>query len=68
MTNELCNACQVGYHAPFERFQQVAVHEHGPTFLKRCERCGTLWHETLRDARIVSVEEAKHLYSDASLP
>jgi uncharacterized Zn finger protein len=68
MTNELCDACRVGYHAPFDRFHQVAVHEQGPTFLRRCQRCGTLWHETLHDARIVSAEEAKGLYPHATLP
>lgn len=60
--------CLAGYHAPFEHFHGVAVHEVGPTFLKRCERCGTLWHETLHDARIVGVEEAKQFYPDAPLP
>lgn len=64
MASELCDACHVGFHAPFERFRQVAVHEDGPTFLKQCERCGTLWHEILREARIVSVEEAQRLYPD----
>ena len=68
MTNETCTACQVGYHAPFERFDRVAVHESGPTFLWRCERCGTLWNETLHDARIVDVEEANKLYPDGPLP
>jgi len=68
MTIALCAACRVGFHAPFDRFQQVAVHEDGPTFLKQCDRCGTLWHETLHDARIVAVEEAERLYPDAHLP
>ena len=67
MTNELCDACRSGFHAPFDRFRQLAVHEDGPTFLKLCGRCGTLWHETLRDAQIVTVEEAERLYPDVSL-
>lgn len=68
MTNELCEACRIGFHAPFDRFRQVAVREDGPTFLKRCDRCGTLWNETLHDARIVDVQEAQHLYPGAQLP
>jgi hypothetical protein len=57
---ELCPDCQVGYHSPFERFEQLAVISSGPVFLKRCNKCGSLWQETLRDARqVTSVEAAK---------
>jgi len=55
-----------GYHAPFDRFKQVAVCPNGPTFLNKCERCGALWHETLRDARLLSFEAAALLYPDAN--
>ena len=68
MIHELCDACRLGYHSPFNRFQKVAVHEQGPTFLSKCERCGTLWHETLHDARVVRSEEAMSLYPNITLP
>lgn len=59
---EICAPCSVGYHAPFERFEQVAVHRGGPTFLYKCKTCGSLWHETLRAAKRVSAQEAAALY------
>jgi hypothetical protein len=65
---KLCEDCRAGYHAPFDRFERIAVHPDGPTFLQCCKRCGTLWHEGLHDARIVSPEEAKLIYPDAPLP
>ena len=56
----LCAHCQIGYHAPFDRFEQLAVIANGPEFLKRCNVCGSLWQETLRDAnRHTSTEAAK---------
>jgi hypothetical protein len=42
--------------------ETVAVHEDGPTFLKRCRRTKALWHETLHDIRQVDLIEAKALY------
>ena len=60
---KICAPCYVGYHAPFDRFEQVAVHRDGPTLLYKCKTCGSLWHETLRDAKLVTLEEAKELYS-----
>jgi hypothetical protein len=62
---QLCAACAIGFHAPFERFNRIGVSPDGPTFLWRCERCSALWHENLRAARLVSEEEAKVLYPDA---
>ena len=56
----LCADCKIGYHSPFDRFEQLAVIANGPVFLKRCNVCGSLWQETLRDAsRITSTEAAK---------
>lgn len=69
MTSEkdlnLCNYCEIGYHAPFERFERMATIRNSPTFLNRCKICRTLWHETLHDARIVSVAEAIKLFPSA---
>jgi hypothetical protein len=64
MTNDdtLCAYCKTGYHAPFERFERVATHADGPTFLNRCTICGSLWHETLHSAARVSIDEAIALY------
>ncbi len=58
----LCPDCQVGYHSPFERFEQLAVIPDGPAFLKRCTACGSLWQETLRDARRVTPTEAAMIF------
>jgi hypothetical protein len=64
---QLCEDCKTGYHAPFERFQRVAVHPDGPMFLNECKVCGALWIETLRDARRVTESEARALYPGAKL-
>jgi hypothetical protein len=58
----VCELCKIGYHAPFDRFEQFAVILDGPAFLKKCNVCGTLWHETLRSAERVSAVEASVLY------
>jgi uncharacterized Zn finger protein len=57
-----CADCRAGYHAPFDRFERMAVVEQGPTFLMRCTVCGSLWHETLHDARLLSASEAVSIY------
>ena len=31
----------------------------GPIFLHRCEHCGTYWEVNLREAHIISEEEAR---------
>jgi hypothetical protein len=64
---EHCADYRNGYHAPFDRFDRIAVRPDGPTFLQRCKQCGTLWHEALHDARIVTPAEAKLIYPDAPL-
>ncbi|MBT9447714.1 MAG: hypothetical protein IV086_18630 [Hyphomonadaceae bacterium] len=66
-SREICAQCTVGYHAPFDRFEQVAVHRNGPTFLYKCKTCGSLWHETLRDAKRATPEEVAALYPGASV-
>jgi len=58
----LCSDCQVGYHSPFERFEQVAVIPDGPVFLQRCSVCGALWQESLRAAKRVAPSEAVALF------
>jgi hypothetical protein len=66
--SELCENCRIGYHAPFDRFQCVAVHRDGPTFLNACKLCGSLWHETLHDAKRLTACEARALYPSAKIP
>jgi uncharacterized Zn finger protein len=56
--DERCESCKVGYHAPFERFEKVAVVKDGPALLQRCSVCGTYWLETLHDARQMGWDEA----------
>ncbi len=64
-----CEVC--GADAPADKkwvaLATVAVRPDGPTFLKRCGSCRTLWHETLHDMRPIDREQAKALYPDASL-
>ncbi len=45
----------------------VATFSDGPTFLRRCRHCDTLWQEILHDLRAVSLSEAKALYPAADL-
>ena len=40
----------------------MAVIEQGPTFLMRCTVCGSLWQETLHDARLLTASEAASIY------
>jgi hypothetical protein len=65
MTNckeHICDFCKTGYHAPFDRFDLISTFPDGPTFLRKCNLCGTLWHETLHSARKVTIAEALVLY------
>lgn len=62
-----CTDCLIGYHAPFARFERLAVIEQGPTFLMRCTLCGSLWHETLHDARVLTASEAALIYRISAL-
>jgi len=54
----LCRYCQVGYHAPFGRFERVATLPDGPTFLNRCTLCGALWQEGLHSATLLTRAQA----------
>ena len=60
--SSLCSDCQIGYHAPFERFTRVATVPDGPMFLQSCNTCGSLWQETLRDARRLTPAEAVAIF------
>lgn len=62
-----CRYCEIGYHPPFDRFEQIAVISDGPAFLNRCKLCGTLWCENLRAARHVTKTEALALFPDARI-
>lgn len=46
-------------------FERMAVVEQGPTFLMRCTVCGSLRHEALHDARLLSASEAASIYHAA---
>ncbi len=61
-SGDLCPDCQLGYHAPFQRFERIAVVPDGPAFLQRCRMCGALWQESLHDARRVTPTEATALF------
>lgn len=61
-SSEMCEACKIGYHAPFGRFEEIAVKEDGPAFLMRCKNCGTLWYEKLYSAERLSAPEARRLF------
>jgi len=63
----LCEACKVGYHAPFDRFEKLAVEEKGPAFLMRCKYCGALWYEGLHSADRISASEAHRIFPKADL-
>ena len=67
MSDHRCPDCKSGYHAPFERFEQVGAIVSGPVFLQRCVNCGTLWEEDLRAAREISQEQAKITFPDADI-
>jgi hypothetical protein len=60
----LCSDCQIGYHSPFDRFEQVATIPDGPTLLQRCSSCGALWQESLHDVKRVTNSEAASLFPD----
>lgn len=62
-----CAHCETGYHAPFGRFQRVAMRDEGPTFLMRCTMCGTLWEEAPLHARVVTDGEVRSAYPRAQI-
>lgn len=69
-SGNLCPDCQLGYHAPFqrfERFERIAVIPDGPTFLQRCGTCGALWQESLHDAKRATPTEAAALFPGAAI-
>ena len=65
--NSGCEQCTSASKWTDGSIETVEVHEDGPTFLKRCISCKTLWHESLHDLRMVSLDEARWLYPNANL-
>lgn len=58
-----CEECRRGaYGASWPPPQRIAVREDGPTFLHRCEKCGTYWDFDLRFANPITEAEAKKRY------
>lgn len=61
-----CDAWQKGaYSGTWPPPARIAVHSDGPTFLHRCEICGTYWHFTLRFANPIAEDKARELYPSA---
>lgn len=60
-----CAVCQQDAYGAKKHLKEVAVFPDGPTFLRRCDVCGTYWHETLRFIVPVSPERAAELYPSA---
>ena len=63
----LCTECQSGYHAPYDRFERVAVNPKAPSYLMRCKLCDALWNETSGPATLITRTEARWLYQLARL-
>jgi hypothetical protein len=63
----LCSECKSGYHAPYERFDRMAMHADGTRFLMRCSECRTLWNETPRGAIRLTISDAQMLYPQARI-
>lgn len=57
-----CEVCKVVAYSDVSQLTQIAVHPDGPTFLRRCNVCGTYWHETLRVIIPITTEQAMDLY------
>ncbi|HYN85848.1 MAG TPA: hypothetical protein VER32_11370 [Pyrinomonadaceae bacterium] len=60
-----CAVCSQDAYGAKKHLKEVAVHPDGPTFLRRCDACGTYWHETLRFIVPVTGERAAELYPSA---
>lgn len=43
---------------------RIAVDPKGPIFLHCCERCDSFWEAGLREAHVISAEEAKRRFPD----
>jgi hypothetical protein len=58
-----CDACrQSALRGGGSSLVRVAVREDGPSFLHRCELCGTFWDLTIRFANPISEDEARRIY------
>jgi uncharacterized Zn finger protein len=59
-----CDECRRGaYSGTWPPPKQIATREDGPSFLHRCEKCGTFWDFTIRFANPITEAEAKRLYN-----
>ncbi len=56
-----CDACRRGILTGQSPPVRIGVAK-GPIFLYHCERCGAYWLVTLREAHVISEEEARHLF------
>lgn len=63
----LCNDCQSGYHAPYDRFERMAADPAVPSFLMRCRRCGALWNESSGEPVLLTRTHARDLYPAARI-
>jgi hypothetical protein len=63
----LCNDCQSGYHAPYDRFERVATDPHAPVYLMRCKHCGAFWNESSSAPTLLTRTAARWLYPQARI-
>ncbi len=62
-TNSLgCDVCRQGVYGFGTQPVRIAVYPDGPTFLHRCEVCGTYWEYTISHAYPISEEQAHSDY------
>lgn len=57
-----CHACQQGIYGVGQQPVKIAVRPDGPTFLYRCEICGTYWNYTINHAYPISLTQAQETY------
>jgi hypothetical protein len=63
-----CDLCERGaYAGTWPPPARIAVIENGPTFLHKCELCGTYWEFTISHAYPITEIEARTRYPDAFL-
>lgn len=60
-----CDVCREGWYVG--RTPELITPVGTPYLLYRCAVCGTLWVETERLAKIVSLDEAQRLFPDSVL-
>lgn len=57
-----CDICRQGVYGFGKQPIEIAVRPDGPTFLRRCEICGTYWNYTIHHAYPISLAEAREIY------